>query len=62
MGFEMADDDVAMTVYIDATTKARLDALKESQGIALSKFVELATIERLDRIEAALKEPSRASR
>jgi len=53
----MADDAqlIQLTVYITQATKERLDALKEQQGIAITKFVDLAINERLEKVERALK-------
>lgn len=48
-------DDVQLTVYISAAAKKRLDVLKEEQGITITKFIELAVLERLERVESALE-------
>lgn len=52
----MADEQlIQLTIYITPEAKRRLDALKENQGIAITKFAELAIDERLDKVERALK-------
>lgn len=48
-------DDVQLTVYVSPEIKRRLDALKENPGIAITTFVEQAIVERLDKVERALK-------
>ncbi len=47
-------DAVQLTVYVEPESKRRLDVLKEQHGIAITAFVELAILERLERVEKAL--------
>lgn len=47
-------NDVQLAVYMDESLKARLDHLKETQGVSIAQFIRLAIEDRLNMIEQAL--------
>ena len=47
-------NDVQLAVWIDKTTKDRLDSLRENYGVSVAFFVRQAIDERLDVYEQTL--------
>jgi len=57
LGVFVAADTIPVTLYLDAETKQRIEALKEITGGGLNGFIRAAIAEHLKRLEFATQPP-----